>query len=87
MNCFIEGGLYLKSNNAIRRPSLAHSSISTDRSSNLSIGDTLRKAKSDLFFARCIYGILIALLIMAVILAYAFGYMEMLMDKFISLMQ
>lgn len=77
----------MKSNNSVRRPQLAHSSITTDKSQVLSIGDTLRKAKSDLFFARCVYGILIVLVIIAIACAIILGYADKVIDKFYALMQ
>jgi len=77
----------VKSNNSVRRPSLAHSSITTDKSKTLSIGDTLRKAKSDLFFTRCVYGILIILVIVGIVCAFTMGYADKLIEKFYALMQ
>ena len=52
----------------------------------LSLGDTLRKAKKDLFFTRCVYGILILLVLIAACVLYYLGYIDMLVDWFYSLM-
>ncbi len=65
----------MKKSGQVRRPELANSMITTDKSSQLSIGDALRVAKRNLFFSRCLIGILIVLVITAVILAGYFGYL------------
>jgi len=53
----------LKHENTVRTPSLANSRINTDSTANLSIGDTLRKAKKNLFFSRCLMGIMAVLIL------------------------
>ena len=69
----------MKHENTVRTPSLANSRINTDSRSNLSIGDTLRKAKTNLFFSRCLAGILVVVLITAVFVAFS-GYAGPLFD-------
>lgn len=53
----------MKHENTVRTPSLANSRINTDSTANLSIGDTLRKAKKNLFFSRCLMGIMAVLIL------------------------
>ena len=53
----------MKHENTVRTPSLANSSSNTDSTANLSIGDTLRKAKKNLFFSRCLMGIMAVLIL------------------------
>jgi hypothetical protein len=68
----------VKHNNQVRRPELANSAILTDKNSALSIGDTLRKAKKDLFFSRCLIAILIVLLITTAAVLINLGYANVL---------
>ena len=62
----------MRHDNSVRRPSLANSKINTDKSASLSIGDSLRKAKTNLIFSRLLVGIL---LIMAVTVIFVMIYM------------
>jgi len=64
----------LKHDNSVRRPSLANSKINTDKSASLSIGDSLRKAKTNLIFSRLLLGILVILLITVAFVAVYMGY-------------
>lgn len=64
----------MKHSNSVRRPDLANSTIKTDRNSSLSIGDTLREAKKDLFFFRCLTAIVVVLFITAIVVAVYMGY-------------
>ncbi|WP_034442112.1 hypothetical protein [Butyrivibrio sp. AE2032] len=64
----------MKHNNSVRRPSLANSKINTDKSSSLSIGDSLRKAKTNLIFSRLLLGILVVLAITVIFVAIYMGY-------------
>ena len=50
----------MRSNSSVRRPALANSNTSGIKV-DVSIGDKLRKAKKDLFFSRCVCGILLVL--------------------------
>ena len=70
----------MRHENTVRAPSLANSSINTDSRSNLSIGDTLRKAKTNLFFSRCLTGILVVVVITAIFVAFYMGYAGPLFD-------
>lgn|GEM_PF-625440 len=64
----------MKKNNAVRRPQLAHSSIKTDKKSDLSIGDTMRKAQKNLLVSRIVTAVLIVLVV-ALIAVFAYlGY-------------
>ena len=64
----------LKHDNSVRRPSLANSKINTDKSASLSIGDSLRKAKTNLIFSRLLLGILVILVITVAFIAVYMGY-------------
>ncbi len=70
----------MKRENAVRRPSLASSMINNDNGSNLSIGDTLRKAKTNLFFSRCLVGILAVVVVTIIFVAFYTGYAAPLID-------
>lgn len=76
----------MKSSNSVRSPQLMGSGASNSKYADASIGDKLRKAKKDLFFSRCIYGILITLFVTAVVAAFVLGYAEPLVDWFNSLL-
>jgi hypothetical protein len=64
----------LRHDNSVRRPSLANSRINTDKSASLSIGDSLRKAKTNLIFSRLLIGILIILAVTVIFAAIYLGY-------------
>ena len=70
----------MRHENTVRAPSLANSRINTDSRSNLSIGDTLRKAKTNLFFSRCLAGILVVVVVTAIFVAFYMGYAGPLFD-------
>ena len=70
----------MRHENTVRAPSLANSQINTDSRSNLSIGDTLRKAKTNLFFSRCLAGILVVVVVTAIFVAFYMGYAGPLFD-------
>jgi hypothetical protein len=70
----------LKHDNSVRRPSLANSKINTDKSASLSIGDSLRKAKTNLIFSRLLIGILLILAITVIFVAIYMGYAKPLWD-------
>ena len=70
----------MRHNNQVRRPELANSAILTDRNSAMSIGDTLRKAKKDLFFSRCLIAIMIVLLITTAAVLIYLGYAQQLLS-------
>ncbi|MBR3461841.1 MAG: hypothetical protein K5875_08395 [Saccharofermentans sp.] len=64
----------MRHDNSVRRPSLANSKINTDKTASLSIGDSLRKAKTNLIFSRLLLGILVILFITVVFVAVYMGY-------------
>ena len=64
----------LRHDNSVRRPSLANSKINTDKTASLSIGDSLRKAKTNLIFSRLLLGILVILVITVAFIAVYMGY-------------
>ena len=64
----------MRHNNSVRRPSLANSKINTDKTASLSIGDSLRKAKTNLIFSRLLLGILVVIAITVVFLMVYMGY-------------
>lgn len=70
----------MKHDNSVRRPSLANSKINTDKSASLSIGDSLRKAKTNLIFSRLLIGILLILAITVIFVAIYMGYATPLWD-------
>ena len=70
----------LRHNNSVRRPSLANSKITTDRTSSLSIGDSLRKAKTNLIFSRLLTGILLMLALTVIFVAVYLGYANPIWD-------
>ena len=70
----------MKHENTVRTPSLANSRINTDSTANLSIGDTLRKAKQNLFFSRCLTGILVVVVVTIVFAAMFLGFGTILLD-------
>lgn len=64
----------MKHENTVRTPSLANSRINTDSTANLSIGDTLRKAKKNLFFSRCMIGIMAVLVVTILFVIFFLGF-------------
>ena len=64
----------MRHDNSVRRPSLANSKINTDKTASLSIGDSLRKAKTNLIFSRLLLGILVILVITVAFIAVYMGY-------------
>ena len=64
----------MRHDNSVRRPSLANSKINTDKSASLSIGDSLRKAKTNLIFSRLLIGILLILAATMIFVAIYMGY-------------
>ena len=71
---------HLKHENTVRTPSLANSRINTDSTANLSIGDTLRRAKKNLFFSRCLMGIVAVLILTMLFVAFFTGYANLFLD-------
>ena len=76
----------MKSTNSVRSPKLAVSSTQSTKDAELSLGDTLRRAKRDLFFTRCVYAIVIVLTVTALVAMYLLGYVDLAVDWFYSLM-
>ena len=70
----------MRHDNNVRRPSLANSKITTDKTTSLSIGDSLRRAKTNLIFSRMLLGILIIIAITAFFVAVYLGYAQPLWD-------
>jgi hypothetical protein len=70
----------LKHENTVRTPSLANSRINTDSTANLSIGDTLRKAKKNLFFSRCLMGMLAVLILTILFVVFFMGFGKYFLD-------
>ena len=70
----------MRHNNSVRRPSLANSKITTDRTASLSIGDSLRKAKTTLIFSRLLVGILLMLAATVIFAAVYMGYAKPIWD-------
>ncbi|MCR5286973.1 MAG: hypothetical protein K6D93_03395 [Saccharofermentans sp.] len=59
---------------------MANSRINTDSTANLSIGDTLRRAKKNLFFSRCLIGIVAILILTVLFVAFFTGYAGTFLD-------
>lgn len=70
----------MRHENTVRTPSLANSRINTDNSTSMSIGDTLRKAKKNLFFSRCLMGIMAIVVLTIIIVACFLGYGNKFLD-------
>ena len=70
----------MKHDNSVRRPSLANSKLNTDKTASLSIGDSLRKAKTNLIFTRLFLGILAVLALTAVFILIYMGYGKLAWD-------
>ena len=70
----------MKHENTVRTPSLANSRINTDSTANLSIGDTLRKAKKNLFFSRCLMGMLAVLILTILFVIFFTGFGRFFLD-------
>ena len=70
----------LRHNNSVRRPSLANSKITTDKTASLSIGDSLRKAKTNLIFSRLLLGILLVMAVTVIFAAVYMGYSKPIWD-------
>ena len=70
----------MKHENTVRTPSLANSRINTDSTANLSIGDTLRKAKKNLFFSRCLMGMLAVLIVTILFVIFFMGFGKYFID-------
>ena len=64
----------MKHYTSVRRPSLANSKLNTDKSASLSIGDSLRKAKTNLIFSRLLIGILLILAATVIFVMIYMGY-------------
>ena len=64
----------MKHDTSVRRPSLANSKLNTDKSASLSIGDSLRKAKTNLIFSRLLIGILLILAATVIFVMIYMGY-------------
>ena len=76
----------MKSHSSVRRPSLVETRSVGDSNSK-SVGETLRKAKRDLFFRRCLIAIFIVLLVTLIAALFLLGYMDQFVDKIISLVE
>ncbi len=76
----------MKNSSSVRRPSLVTSSMSQGHNgSDKSIGDSLRKARKDLFFSRCVWGIFIVLLVTVIAVLFIQGYVDRFIDFILSL--
>ena len=70
----------MKHDTSVRRPSLANSKLNTDKSASLSIGDSLRKAKTNLIFSRLLIGILLILAATVIFIMIYMGYAKPIWD-------
>ena len=76
----------MKSTNSVRSPKIAASGFGSSRTMDMSLGDILRKAKKDLFFARCVYCMMAIMIVTAVVALFLLGYVDMLVDWFLELL-
>ena len=76
----------MKSGSQVRRPSLVNSGKVSNAQSK-SVGDVMRKAKRDLFFSRCLIGILLALLVCLVAVLIYNGIFGELVDRILAFME
>lgn len=76
----------MKSGSQVRRPSLV-SSGKVNEAQSLSVGDVMRKAKRDLFFSRCVIGILVALLVCLIAFLIYSGVFGELVDRILAFME
>ncbi|MCR4688583.1 MAG: hypothetical protein K5745_03420 [Saccharofermentans sp.] len=74
----------MKKSDQVRRPELANSTITTDKTSNLSIGDTLRLAKRNLMISRCLTIVLVVLLIALLVIMIRYGGLLDMFFNFVS---
>ncbi len=70
----------MRHDNNVRRPSLANSKITTDKTTSLSIGDSLRRARTNLVFSRLFIAILVVVAITGFFVAVYMGYAQPLWD-------
>ena len=70
----------MRNSSSVRRPSLASSSVTANHSNMKSIGDTLRKARKDLFFTRCLGALIIVLLVTVIVALFTLGYVDRFID-------
>ena len=76
----------MKSGSQVRRPSLVSSGKVNDSQSQ-SVGDVMRKAKRDLFFSRCVIGIVAALLVFLIAVLIYNGLFGELVDRILAFME
>ena len=76
----------MKSGSSVRRPSLVNSNKG-GASKETSVGDVLRKAKRDLFFSRCLFGILLVVIITLIAILIYSGYLGLLVDRILAFME
>ncbi len=77
----------MKSNSSVRTPAIAHSNVrKSDDATVVPVGTVLRRAQRDLFFRRCLYAMFIILLVTAIAYFAIMGYIDILLDKFYSLL-
>ncbi|MBO4242241.1 MAG: hypothetical protein IKT14_03495 [Clostridiales bacterium] len=76
----------MKPRMSVRRPSLAHSSLSRTSEEKIPVGDVLRKAQRDLLLKRICYGLLIVILIALIVAGVVMGYAAQFVDWFYALL-
>ena len=70
----------MRHDNNVRRPNLANSKITTDKTTSLSIGDSLRRARTNLIFSRLLLGMLVVLAATAIFAIVYLGYAQPIWD-------
>lgn len=76
----------LKNNTSVRKPSLAYSNTSRNNKNDLSVGDTLRKARRNLLIRRFLFGMLAVILVTAIVAVVVLGYADGFIDSFYAMM-
>lgn len=73
-------------NSSVRRPDIGNTSAEGINSADMSIGDIMRKAKSNLILMRVLYVLVLLIVIALVIFAVVTGFAADCLDRFFSLM-
>lgn len=76
----------MKSNSSVRKPAIATSNVRKSDDTVVPVGTVLRRAQRQLVLRRWLYATLIILLITVVAYLYLMGYVDILVDKFYSLL-
>lgn len=76
----------MKSSSSVRKPAIANSNVRKSDDTVVPVGTVLRRAQRQLVLRRWLYATLIILLITVIAYLYLMGYVDILLDKFYSLL-